>query len=216
MTDEKEFASPSITPKFISKYDNLEEDFDKNKILSIQRLIKTNFSDDLSVDIEKLKTMEDFHKKYGETRISLENVEKNALNDEIAKWKMSNVYEIFEVKNENECHIFKEFELAKDFINEKEKLQEIVEMYHLINYTNLLKYHEIYYDKENKKLLLTMEPLQITLKQFVEKKHRTNGDGVNEYQCKLIICDILSNLWTLHKTGNVHCDIKPSHIMYEY
>ena len=53
----------------------------------------------------------------------------------------------------------------------------------------------------------------MTLEQYIQQKHKSNDGGINENECKLIIHDILKDLCSLHKSGFIHCDLKPSHIM---
>ena len=54
----------------------------------------------------------------------------------------------------------------------------------------------------------------MSLKEYVQSKHELNGKGIKESECKSIISDIVRNLWKWHKTGHVHGDINPDHIMY--
>eukprot|EP01084_Bolivina_argentea_P093293 167815_1 len=51
-------------------------------------------------------------------------------------------------------------------------------------------------------------PLNYTLSKYI-KSH-----AINEYECKLLISEILSTIWTLHKAKLVHCDLKPHNIMF--
>ena len=217
MAEEKELLPLPQTLRFISKSDNFKADFQNENVSVIENMLKRHFKHDISVNIDNLPTMKEFYKKYGETRISLQNEEKSVISDIIRETSITKVYKIYDQENMNKCHILKEFDLKTyQWIKQKlqGKIKSILEVYHLIKHTNLLKYHEIYYDKDNPTILLTMEPLQLTLKQYVQQKHIKNGDGINEQQCKVIISDILNDLWIFHKTGNVHCNIKPSHIMY--
>ena len=92
----------------------------------------------------------------------------------------------------------------------------LIEIYALMYHLNLLNYYGCYYDKDPEKhsLWMIMEPLEYTLKEYVEMRHGPNGEGINEFECKSIIADILDNLWTFHLSGSIHTDIKPTNIMF--
>ncbi len=52
-------------------------------------------------------------------------------------------------------------------------------------------------------------PLNYTLSTYVKNKNK-----IDENECKLIILYILSKVWTLHKSGLIHCDLKPGNVMF--
>ena len=89
------------------------------------------------------------------------------------------------------------------------------ELYPLMKKTKLLNYYDLYLTTENNidYLLITMEELQMTLKEYVKSKYENDGPGISENECKQIIANIMSQLSTLHDEGYVHCDIKPDNIM---
>eukprot|EP01084_Bolivina_argentea_P074515 135168_1 len=67
----------------------------------------------------------------------------------------------------------------------------------------------MYYFKKEKLLFIEQMPLDYTLSEYINTK-----DAIDENECKLIILNILSKIWTLHKAGIIHCDLKPSNIMF--
>ena len=204
-----EYKQPCLSN--ISKTDNLREDSNVDRILSIRKLIKSHFPSEwnIKIPLNTLPTMKDYYDKYGQTRISIKTEEIPNIITKMNKHEDIDlmVYKIYDQQNKNQCHILHEF--TTDY-----ERRHILETYYLIKYTKLLTYHQMYFDQESKKLLLTMEPLQMSLQDYVQQKHGKNGDGINEYQCKLIISDILDDLWTLHKTGNIHCNLNPKSVRW--
>ncbi len=102
---------------------------------------------------------------------------------------------MFNKRNPNEYCLVKTYEFPNDYYtNEKREHNAaiITETYYFMYHTNLLSYEQIYYDKNKQQLLITMEPLKISLKDFVKLKHKQNG-GITEYECKFIISDLLNN-----------------------
>ena len=88
-------------------------------------------------------------------------------------------------------------------------------IYSLMKKTKLLNYYDLYFVQENgiDYLLLTMEDLQMTLKDYVEWRYKNNGPGIAEDECKSIIKDLLISLSVLHGEGYIHTDIQPENIM---
>ena len=74
-------------------------------------------------------------------------------------------------------------------------------------------YHDVYYDEQEQIAMITTEPLNYTLREYVQthNKHR----NITEKECKLIIIDIIDKLYTMHKSGYIHCDITPDNIMWK-
>eukprot|EP01084_Bolivina_argentea_P060843 111157_1 len=191
-------------PHFIPKSINFREPLGDEKILSMQRTISR-----YDYCLQARSTLQEFHDKW----TSIEH--KNLIYDSKLFTK---IYKVFNKQNPNEYCLVKTYEFPNDYYtNEKREHNAaiITETYYFMYHTNLLSYEQIYYDKNRQQLLITMEPLKISLKDFVKLKHKQNG-GITEYECKFIISDLLNNLWTLHKTGNIYCDLKPINIMLRY
>eukprot|EP01083_Nonionella_stella_P053942 142540_1 len=93
-----------------------------------------------------------------------------------------------------------------------DQMTAIKTTYLLMKKTNLLHFYGLYYDAQKERVLMTMEPLQQTLRDYVRNAY-DDGRRIQETECKLIVSYLLYDLWTLHKTGHIHCDINPSNIM---
>eukprot|EP01084_Bolivina_argentea_P095385 171502_1 len=92
------------------------------------------------------------------------------------------------------------------------EIQRIWREFVLIKESNLLYYGSMFYNRNLGEILITSEPLNYTLKQMIISKKKINL-YTTEYECKLIIIEIIDKLYTLHKCDYIHCDIKPSNIM---
>lgn len=82
----------------------------------------------------------------------------------------------------------------------------------LVTQTKLLLYATIYYFKEENQALLVMEPLKYSLSYYVDFVQK----DIDEAQCKMIILEVLDKLWKMHKSGFIHCDLKPDNIMFKH
>ena len=82
-----------------------EQDWSANKILAVHKWLNEQ-----SIDAEKLPTMTEFYKKYGETRMSLK------IQGKFSKSKLKgyhpNIFKLYDKTNGNECHILQIFEVT--------------------------------------------------------------------------------------------------------
>ena len=159
---------------------------------------------------------------YGQTLESLDSVEKvlspwfEDIKDGQLIYNEQSDSSVYKVKNKHNGNdkIIKVYQTSDR--NGKEHSHHIcrtINTYNLMIHTNLLQYGAICKGDNTKAIHIAMEPLQMTLEQYVKQNYGANGKGINELKCKSIIMDILDNLWTLHIAGCIHCDIKPENIM---
>ena len=120
--------------------------------------------------------------------------------------EQTSVYRVKHKRKDKEC-IIKVYQLP--LYGDRNQEAHIIETYNLMYQTNLGFPLKICYDQLC--IYVVMEPLQYTLKEYIEEKRE---EIMNEFQCKSIVIDILDNLWTLHVAGCIHGDIKPSNIMF--
>ena len=118
------------------------------------------------------------------------------------------LYQPKNIKNENIKTIVKTYKLK---YGERE-IQRIWQEFVLIKESKLLYYGSMFYNRKKQEIMITSEPLNYTLKQMIINKKKQNI-FCTEYECKLIMIEIIDKLYTLHKCGYIHCDLKPSNIM---
>ena len=95
-------------------------------------------------------------------------------------------------------------------IYKNKPLKNIIREFIIVRTLKLMPYYQLYYDKSQDKMIIIMKLLSHKLTNWVKTLK-----SMSEYQCKLIIEEILNKLWKLHKIGYVHCDIKPENIMVD-
>jgi len=91
-------------------------------------------------------------------------------------------------------------------------LRSIWNEYVFVTNSKLLNYYGIYHDPEQERVMVACEPLNYTLRHYVEVEHRDRA--ISELECKRIIVDLLSDLWTTHKAGFIHNDLNCDNVMY--
>eukprot|EP01083_Nonionella_stella_P300820 1028896_1 len=118
------------------------------------------------------------------------------------------LYQPRKAKNENIKTVVKVYKLKYG----RKEIQRIWKEFVLIKESKLLYYGSMFYNRSKKEIMITSEPLNYTLKHIVlnKQKHKLQ---IREYECKLILIEIIDKLYTLHKCGYIHCDLKPSNIM---
>ena len=128
----------------------------------------------------------------------------------IAKGGQGKIY-LYQPRNINNANIKTIVKVYKLKYGDKE-IQRIWKEFVLIKESKLLYYGSMFYNRKKEEIMITSEPLNFTLKQMIINKKK-NGIFSSEYECKLIMIEIIDKLYTLHKCGYIHCDLKPSNIM---
>ena len=97
---------------------------------------------------------------------------------------------------------------------EERKLRviSIKRTYLLISSLKLQPVHGLYWNPETHHLLMEMEKLDETLKDYVQYRSG-HGNHIEELECSHIIYDLLQPMRRLHQRGWIHGDIKPENIM---
>ena len=108
----------------------------------------------------------------------------------------------------NDVVIVKEYDIRKY----EEALQDVYTEFVLVKQAKLLMYDELYYNEKKKSAIITIEPLNYTLREYVEIQNKDRM--ITEKECKSIIIDIMDKLWTIHKCGYIHNDLTPDNIMW--
>ena len=131
-----------------------------------------------------IKTIEEFNKKYDH---SAKKVIKRL-------FYLKEGYEIYRVPVKDKSnHIIIVRKVSVSNNNQRE-WSNYSKLYPLMRKTKLLNYYDLYFSTENNidYLLLTMEELQMTLKDYVTSKYINNGPGITENECKSIIKSIIT------------------------
>ena len=212
MAKELSFPSDSDRPPFISKIDNFKREKCKKQLDKIRNAILSfHKNPDLLPCINELFEQ---WKDLDEKKLICEH------NDYVCRRQIFAVPRVDKNNNDtDEEMVIKSYRLPDGDIvygdpeKWKKKVSSIFNQYYIMHLTNILFYHEIFYDKNADTMYISMEKLEITLEEYVKEKNSDNGDGIDETECKQIIADILDNLWTLNLAGYVHGDIKPANIM---
>ena len=210
MAQELSFPTDSDRPPFLSKTDNFKREKSKKRLDKIWNTISSYHKNPklLSDTTELLKGWSDMDKK-------------SLIYERIYSEPPKEIYVVQKIEDnkddENEEMVIKVYYLPPRMSDEsdtyKGKVSVRFKHYYLMHLTGLQYFHGIFYDAKERSVYVSMEKLQKTLKEYVEEKYSENGDGIDEQECKQIIGGLLDNLWTLHLTGNVHADIKPTNIM---
>ena len=200
------FPSDSDRPQFLSKTDNFKRD--KCKQAFIDKISTTISS--YHQNVELLPSANDLLREWGDLHLIYQRGD--------GQWSdVCEVHKAAENKDdEDQEMVLKRYQLPEPGTDGKRHdsiIKRVFNQYYLIYLTNILLYHDLYYDEEEISIYISMEKLQMTLREYVEEKHCENGKGIDEEECKQIIGDILDNLWTLHLAGYIHADIKPTNIM---
>ena len=192
---------PSNRPELLSKSDNFKREMGKEEFVKLWQGVCR-----FSTKPEQLANIKILYDRW-------ETIEES----KIIHTSEGSTLRLLNRKDGKEQAIVKKFYIGhKDHEDDYYKKSAfIIQTYFIIIHTNLLYFSGICLNKwyVGDEICIIMEPLDKTLKEYVQEKYAKNGDGIDEKECKVIITDLLDNLWTFHISGNIHTDIKPSNIM---
>eukprot|EP01083_Nonionella_stella_P020843 57814_1 len=152
-------------------------------------------------DIHTFKKIETFFETF--------NKESQCL---LAEGGQSNIYTVLStdaLSGRNKLSIAKCYRLGNKGTT---TLSSIWSEFVLVKHTQLLIYDDIYCDESKQCAIIISEPLNYTLRDYVEVQKK--GIDISEHECKIIILDIMDKLWTTHRSGFIHNDLTPDNIMY--